>query len=90
MQFFMVLIIQKSNQTSLSLIKIESVVLFRTKFINLRFMKKYVHFAKALKPQLTQEAADIIVEEYTRLRNQDLSQTDNQARVRFSYGYIWI
>ena len=55
---------------------------FRTKFINLRFMKKYIHFAKALKPQLTKEAADIIVEEYTRLRNQDLSQTDNQARVR--------
>lgn len=45
-------------------------------------MKKYIHFAKALKPQLTKEAADIIVEEYTRLRNQDLSQTDNQARVR--------
>ena len=35
-------------------------------------MKKYIHFAKALKPQLTKEAADIIVEEYTRLRNQDL------------------
>lgn len=44
-------------------------------------MKKYIHFAKALKPQLTKEAADIIVEEYTRLRNQDMSQTDNQARV---------
>jgi DNA replication licensing factor MCM3 len=48
-------------------------------------MKKYIHFAKALKPQLTKEAADLIVEEYTRLRNQDLSQTDNQARVRL----IW-
>ncbi len=48
-------------------------------------MKKYIHFAKALKPQLTKEAADIIVEEYTRLRNQDLSQTDNQARVRFDH-----
>jgi len=45
-------------------------------------MKKYIHFAKALKPQLTKEAADIIVEEYTRLRNQDLSQTDNQARTQ--------
>ena len=44
-------------------------------------MKKYIHFAKALKPQLTKEAADLIVEEYTRLRNQDMSQTDNQARV---------
>ncbi|CAF3979333.1 unnamed protein product [Rotaria sp. Silwood2] len=54
----------------------------KTKFINLRFMKKYIHFAKALKPQLTKEAADIIVEEYTRLRNQDLSQTDNQARTQ--------
>ncbi|UJR38193.1 hypothetical protein I4U23_030866 [Adineta vaga] len=54
----------------------------KTKFINLRFMKKYIHFAKALKPQLTKEAADIIVEEYTRLRNQDLSQSDNQARTQ--------
>ena len=81
MLFFMVLIIQKSKfESKFSYLK-KSLFYFRTKFINLRFMKKYIHFAKALKPQLTKAAADIIVEEYTRLRNQDLSQTDNQARV---------
>ncbi len=68
-----------------SLILGKKCLFFRTKFVNLRFMKKYIHFAKALKPQLTKEAADIIVEEYTRLRNQDLSQSDNQARVRFNH-----
>ena len=83
MLFFMVLIIQKSKIKFSFFFKLKFVLFFfcRTKFINLRFMKKYIHFAKALKPQLTKEAADIIVEEYTRLRNQDLSQTDNQARV---------
>ncbi|CAF0735580.1 unnamed protein product [Didymodactylos carnosus] len=54
----------------------------KTKFVNIRFMKKYIHFAKNLKPQLTKDAADLIVEEYTRLRNQDLTQTDNQARTQ--------
>ena len=48
-------------------------------------MKKYIYFAKALKPQLTKEAADLIVEEYTRLRNQDLSNGENQARVSFTF-----
>ncbi|CAF1118950.1 unnamed protein product [Didymodactylos carnosus] len=38
----------------------------KTKFVNIRFMKKYIHFAKNLKPQLTKDAADLIVEEYTR------------------------
>jgi len=79
----MVLIIQKSK-SKISFFLLKIFFSSRTKFINLRFMKKYIHFAKALKPQLTKEAADIIVEEYTRLRNQDLSQTDNQARVRLN------
>lgn len=43
------------------------------KFVNLMFMRKYVHLAKGLKPQLTKEAADLISEEYTKLRNLDLS-----------------
>ena len=82
MPFSMVLIIQKSNEKNSRVFGSRHRCFpYRTKFINLRFMKKYIHFAKALKPQLTKEAADIIVEEYTRLRNQDLSQTDNQARV---------
>ena len=44
-------------------------------------MRKYVHLAKGLKPQLTKEAADLIAEEYTKLRNQDNLENDHLARV---------
>lgn len=44
-------------------------------------MRKYVHLAKGIKPQLTKEAADLISEEYTKLRNQDNLETDHMARV---------
>lgn len=43
-------------------------------------MKKYIHIAKAIKPQLSKEAVDIISEEYTKLRNYDMDQSDT-ARV---------
>jgi DNA replication licensing factor MCM3 len=46
------------------------------------FMRKYIHLAKDLKPQLTKEATDLISEEYTKLRNQDNLQGDNLARVK--------
>jgi DNA replicative helicase MCM subunit Mcm2 (Cdc46/Mcm family) len=46
------------------------------------FMRKYVHLAKGLKPQLTKEAADLISEEYTKLRNVDNNENgDNMAKV---------
>lgn len=45
------------------------------------FMRKYIHLAKGLKPQLTKEAADIISEEYTKLRNQEGLENDHLARV---------
>lgn len=48
------------------------------------FMKKYIHIAKAIKPQLTQEASDIIATEYTKLRDFDLEQSE-VARVSFFY-----
>lgn len=54
----------------------------KQKFVNLMFMKKYVHLAKGLKPQLTKEAADLISEEYTKLRNQENLETDNMARTQ--------
>ncbi len=44
-------------------------------------MRKYIHLAKGLKPQLTKEAADIISEEYTKLRNQEGLENDHLARV---------
>jgi DNA replication licensing factor MCM3 len=48
------------------------------------FMRKYIHLAKGLKPQLTKEAADLISEEYTKLRNVESGEPgDNMAKVRF-------
>ena len=46
-------------------------------------MRKYIHLAKGLKPQLTKDAADLISEEYTKLRNQEGLENDHLARVRF-------
>lgn len=40
------------------------------------FMKKYIHIAKAIKPQLTEQASEIIAQEYTKLRDFDLEQSD--------------
>lgn len=54
----------------------------KQKFVNLMFMRKYVHLAKGLKPQLTKEAADLISEEYTKLRNQDNLEADHMAKTQ--------
>jgi len=42
------------------------------KIVSVAFMKKYIHIAKCIKPVLTQEACEIITEEYTKLRANDL------------------
>lgn len=39
-------------------------------------MRKYIHVAKAVTPVLTEEAANHIAEEYSRLRSQDQMGTD--------------
>lgn len=57
----------------------------REKIVTIDFMKKYIHIAKAIKPQLTTEAATIISQEYSKLRTFDLEQND-VARVSF---YWW-
>ncbi|RNA10235.1 DNA replication licensing factor MCM3, partial [Brachionus plicatilis] len=49
------------------------------KFVNLMFMRKYIHLAKGLKPQLSKEAADLIAEEYTKLRNVDMGESDAES-----------
>ena len=55
----------------------------------MKFMRKYIHVAKAMKPGLTREAADFIAEEYSKLRNQDNMQQDSIARVlHFIYVYM--
>lgn len=42
----------------------------------MEFMRKYIHVAKMIKPVLTEEAANYIAEEYSRLRSQSLMNSD--------------
>merc|ERR1712088_684834 len=42
------------------------------KIVSVGFMKKYIHIAKCIKPVLTHEACEVITEEYTKLRVNDL------------------
>ena len=44
------------------------------------FMRKYIHIAKGIQPQLTREAADCIADEYSKLRSQDAT-ANNIAKV---------
>lgn len=39
-------------------------------------MRKYIHFAKCLKPKLSEAACEVISNEYSRLRSQDLVESD--------------
>lgn len=55
----------------------------REKTVSKEFMRKYIHVAKAVTPVLTEEAANHIAEEYSRLRSQDQMGTDI-ARVGWS------
>lgn len=50
------------------------------KIVSMQFMRKYIHVAKALKPNLTQAAAELLAEEYSKLRSQDSMTQDNIAR----------
>lgn len=53
-----------------------NVCVIRDRVISKAFMRKYIHVAKALSPVLTQEAANHIAEEYSRLRNQEQLGSD--------------
>ncbi|XP_035278171.1 DNA replication licensing factor MCM3 isoform X1 [Anguilla anguilla] len=48
----------------------------REKVVSKEFMRKYIHVAKVITPVLTQEAADHIAEEYSRLRSQEQLGSD--------------
>lgn len=52
------------------------------KIVSMAFMRKYVHIAKHLKPQLTRPASDFIADEYAKLRNQDNLTQDHIARTQ--------
>lgn len=46
------------------------------KILSVEFMRKYIHFVKILKPALTEEASEIISDEYSRLRSEELLDND--------------
>merc|ERR1711874_345999 len=48
----------------------------KDKIVSMKFMKKYIHIAKSIKPVLSREASETIAEEYSRLRSQDTEHTD--------------
>ena len=52
------------------------------KFVSSKFLKKYIHVARALKPVLTREACDLISTEYAKLRSQENANSDT-AKVSF-------
>uniref|UniRef100_A0A3P9LU04 DNA replication licensing factor MCM3 n=1 Tax=Oryzias latipes TaxID=8090 RepID=A0A3P9LU04_ORYLA len=48
----------------------------KDKILSKEFMRKYIHIAKAVTPVLTEEAANHIAEEYSRLRGQEQLGSD--------------
>lgn len=46
------------------------------KILSVDFMRKYIHFVKILKPTLTEEASELISDEYSRLRSEDFLDND--------------
>jgi len=48
----------------------------RKKTVTMDFLKKYIHLAKSIQPQLTKKASERIADEYARLRNMDQENTD--------------
>lgn len=57
-------------------------------------MRKYIHVAKALSPVLTQEAANHIAEEYSRLRSQeqlgsDIARVNTDTFTNYSELLCW-
>ena len=38
------------------------------KIVSVQFMKKYIHIAKCIKPVLTEEASELLADEYANLR----------------------
>ncbi|KAJ8675178.1 hypothetical protein QAD02_010964 [Eretmocerus hayati] len=44
--------------------------------LTVKFMRKYIHIARCMKPKLTEEACEAITEEYSRLRNAENMDSD--------------
>lgn len=59
-----------------------NIVYFSDQILTAKFMKKFIHIARCMKPKLTEEACDCIAEEYSRLRSDEEVASD-VARVKF-------
>lgn len=59
---------------------------YSEKIVSVKFMKKYIHIAKSVKPVLTEEASAAIAEHYAKLRSYEKNQ-DDLARV--SFAILW-
>ncbi|KAF2896331.1 hypothetical protein ILUMI_09838 [Ignelater luminosus] len=46
------------------------------KILSADFMRKYIHLVKIMKPTLTEEASEIIADEYSKLRSEDALEAD--------------
>lgn len=46
------------------------------KILSVDFMRKYIHIAKCMKPKLSEQACEVISNEYSRLRSQESVQND--------------
>ncbi|XP_043274150.1 DNA replication licensing factor Mcm3 [Venturia canescens] len=44
--------------------------------LSIKFMRKYIHIARCMKPKLTEEASKTIADEYSRLRSEDMVESD--------------
>ncbi|XP_012251118.2 DNA replication licensing factor Mcm3 [Athalia rosae] len=44
--------------------------------LSAKFMRKYIHIAKCMKPKLTEQASEVIADEYSRLRSEDAVKSD--------------
>jgi DNA replication licensing factor MCM3 len=54
---------------------------FSDQILTVKFMRKYIHIARCMKPKLSEEACKRIADEYARLRSEDNIESD-VARVR--------
>ncbi|XP_063827682.1 DNA replication licensing factor Mcm3 [Ostrinia nubilalis] len=48
----------------------------KDQILSSKFMRKYIHIARLMKPKLTSDASDVIADEYARLRSQDTMDSD--------------
>ncbi|XP_033230729.1 DNA replication licensing factor Mcm3 [Belonocnema kinseyi] len=44
--------------------------------LTINFMRKYIHIARCMKPKLTEEACKVIADEYSKLRSEDMMESD--------------